>query len=188
MIWATVSSWLFLLTVWSFSIFGCKEYNEPDFDVGHLVMSMCSIFSCVVGRGCLLWPVHLLGRTLLAFVLLHSVLQGQICLLLPEFLDFLLLHSSPPWWRGHLFWVLFLDGLVGLHRTIHLQLLQCYWLRWSFTMNYLFLVNINIPLHSLPSSQSVNSWLLICGLMQRGKMIFEGCGLKGSVFSSVSQI
>ena len=34
----------------------------------------------VVGRGCLLWPVHSLGKTLLAFDLLGSVLQGQICL------------------------------------------------------------------------------------------------------------
>ena len=32
---------------------------------------------------------------LLAFALLHSVFQGQICLLLQVFLDFLLLHSSP---------------------------------------------------------------------------------------------
>ena len=45
-------------------------------------MSMCRVFSCVVGRGCLLWPVCFLGRTLLAFALLHSVLQGQICLLI----------------------------------------------------------------------------------------------------------
>ena len=45
-------------------------------------MSMCRVFSCVVGRGCLLWPVHSFGRTLLAFALLHFVLQGQICLLL----------------------------------------------------------------------------------------------------------
>ena len=38
-------------------------------------MSMCRVFSPVVGRGCLLRPVHCLGRTLWAFVLLHSVLQ-----------------------------------------------------------------------------------------------------------------
>ena len=81
-------------------------------------MSMCRVFSCGVGRGCLLWPVGSLGRTLLAFVLLHSVLQGQICLLLQVFLDFLLLHSSPLCWKGYLFWVLVLEGLVGLHRTI----------------------------------------------------------------------
>ena len=52
----------------------------------------CVVFSCVVGRGCLLWPVHSLGKTLLAFDLLHFVLQGQICLLLQISLDFLLLH------------------------------------------------------------------------------------------------
>ena len=33
---------LFLLIVESFSIFGCKEYNQSDFSVGHLVMSMCA--------------------------------------------------------------------------------------------------------------------------------------------------
>ena len=43
-------------------------------------MSMCRVFSWVVGRGCLLWPVCSLGKTLLAIALLHSVLQGQICL------------------------------------------------------------------------------------------------------------
>ena len=36
----------------------------------------------------------LLAELLLAFALLLSVLQGQICLLLQVFLDFLLLHSS----------------------------------------------------------------------------------------------
>ena len=35
------------------------------------------------------------GKTLLVFALLHSVFQGQMCLLLQVFLDFLLLHSSP---------------------------------------------------------------------------------------------
>ena len=30
--------------------------------------------------------------------------------------------------KGHLFWVLVLKGLVGLHKTIQLQLLQHYWL------------------------------------------------------------
>ena len=32
---------------------GCKEYNQPDFGVDHLVMSMCRVFSCVFGRECL---------------------------------------------------------------------------------------------------------------------------------------
>ena len=66
--------------------------------------------------------VHSLGKTWLAFALLHSVLQGQMCLLLQVSLDFLLLCSSPLWWEGHLFLVLVLEGLVGHHRTV--QLLQ----------------------------------------------------------------
>ena len=127
MIWATVSSTscLFLI-VYSFSICGCKEHNQSDFSIDHLVMSMYRVFSCVVARGCLLWPVYFLGKTLLAFALLHLVLQGHICLLLQVFLNFLLLLSSPLWWKGHLFWMFVLEGLVGLHRTIELQLLQHY--------------------------------------------------------------
>ena len=39
-----------------FSIFSGKEYNRSDFGIDHLVMSMCIVFPCVVGRGCLLWP------------------------------------------------------------------------------------------------------------------------------------
>ena len=165
-------------------------------------MSICRVFSCVVGRGCLLWPVRSFGKTLLAFALLHFVLQGQICLLLQASLpqisqvaqtakclptmretwvqslgweDLLekemATHSSVLAWKvpwteepgrlqsmrlqrvGHdwmtslsgiswlptftfqspimrrtSFGVLVLEGLVGLHRTIQLQLLQHYWL------------------------------------------------------------
>ena len=31
-----------------------KEYNQSDFGVDHLVMSICRVFSCVIGRWCLL--------------------------------------------------------------------------------------------------------------------------------------
>ena len=105
------------------SIFGCKEYNQSDFSVDHLVMSTGRIVSCVVGKGCFLWWVHSLGKTLLVFALHHVILQGQTYLLLPVSLDFLLLHSSPLWWKWHLFWVLVLEGLVCLHRIIQLHLL-----------------------------------------------------------------
>ena len=50
-------------------------------------MSMCRVFSCVVGWGCLLWPVCSLVKALLSFALLHSVLQFQICLLLHSVLQ-----------------------------------------------------------------------------------------------------
>ena len=42
---------LFLLTVQSFSIFSCKEQNQSDFSIDHLVMFMCRVFYCVVERG-----------------------------------------------------------------------------------------------------------------------------------------
>ena len=90
-------------------------------------MSMCRVFSCVVGRGCLLWPVHSFDKTLLAFALLHYVLQDQICLLLQVFLDFLLSHSVP-FNEKDIFPLVLVLGLVGLHRTIQLQLLLPYWL------------------------------------------------------------
>ena len=91
-------------------------------------MSMCRVFSCVVGRGCLLWSVHFLGKALLIFALLLSTFQGQICLLLQVFLDFLLFAFQSPIMKRTSFLVLVLKGLVGLHRTVQLQLLQHYWL------------------------------------------------------------
>ena len=127
MIWASQFPVLFLHIVWSFSTFGCKECIQSDFRVDRLMMSMCTVFSCVVGSGCLLSPVRSLGKMLL-FVLLHSVLQGLVCLLFQVFLDFLRLHASPLEWKGQLYWVLVLKGLERLHRTIQCQLLQHYWL------------------------------------------------------------
>ena len=97
-------------------------------------MPMCRVFSCVVGRGCLLWPVRSLGKTLLAFALLHSILQSQISLLLQVFLDFLLLHSSPLEWKGHLFWVLVLKGLVSIHRTLNFIFFSV--TRWGIDLDY----------------------------------------------------
>ena len=62
-------------------------------------MSICRIISCIVGRGCLLWPARSLGKTVLAFALLHFVPRDQTCLLLQISLDFLLFQSSPLWWK-----------------------------------------------------------------------------------------
>ena len=59
-------------------------------------------------------------QNLLAFALLHSVLHSQIWLLLQVFLDFLILHSIPLEWKGHLFWVLVL--LYSNYSTVALIL------------------------------------------------------------------
>ena len=68
-------------------------------------MFMCRVFSCAVGRGRLLWLVHSLGKTLLAFALLHFVLKGQICLLLQanlltSYFWILVLPGKPHGWRS----------------------------------------------------------------------------------------
>ena len=46
---------------------------------------------------------------------------------IPVFLDFLLFIQVPYNEKDIFFGVLVLEGLVGLHRTIQLQLLQRYW-------------------------------------------------------------
>ena len=89
---------------------------------------MCRVFSCVVGKGCLLWPMCYLSKTLLALALLRFVFQGVICLLLQVALDFLFCIPIPYNAKDIFFEVLVLEGLEGLHRTVQLQLLQHYWL------------------------------------------------------------
>ena len=95
MIWATVSSR---------SCFGWLYRASPSLAAKNIInmILVLTIWWCpcvesslvLLEGGCLLWPVRSLGKTLLAFVLLHSVFQGQICLLVQVFLDFLLYY---PW-------------------------------------------------------------------------------------------
>ena len=77
MIWATVSSWSCFCWQKSFSIFGCKEYNQSNFGIDYLVMSTCRVFSSVDGKGFLLWSVHFLVKTLLAFDLWSITNKGR---------------------------------------------------------------------------------------------------------------
>ena len=91
------------------------------------MMPMCRVFSCAVGRGCLLWPVCSLGKTLLAFALLHSVLQGQIPVT-PGVSWLCTFALQSPIMKRTSFLCVTSKGLEGFHRTIQLQLLQHYWL------------------------------------------------------------
>ena len=87
---------------------------------------MCRVFSYVVGRGCLLWPVRSLGKTLLALALLHSVFQAKFACYSRCFLTSYFCTIVPYNEKRHRFAVLVLKGLVGLQRTVQLQLLQHY--------------------------------------------------------------
>ena len=64
-----------------------------------------------------------LGKTLLAFALLHSVLQGQICLLLQYFLTSYFCIPVP-YNENDIFFGCYLEGFASIHRTIQLQLIQ----------------------------------------------------------------
>ena len=104
-----------------------QKYNQSDFSIDHLLMSMYRGVSWVVGKGCLLWPVCSLDKTLLAFALLHFVFLGQISCNSRYLLSSTFAFQSPMMKKTS-FLVLVLEGLVGLHRTSRLQLLQYQWL------------------------------------------------------------
>ena len=62
MIWTIVSSRSCFCWLYRASPSLAAKYNQSEFCVDHLVMSICRVFSCVVERGCLLWPVQSLGK------------------------------------------------------------------------------------------------------------------------------
>ena len=80
-------------------------------------MSLCRIFFCVVGRGCLLCPVCSLGKTI-------NLCPASFCTPRPNLpvnpgISWLPTFAfRSPIMKGHIFGVLLLEGLVGLHRTV----------------------------------------------------------------------
>ena len=121
MIWATFSSWSCFCWLYRASpSLAAKNIINLIF-IDSLLMSMCRVISWVVGKEYLLWPVCSLDKTLLVFALLHFVFPSPItCLLFQVSFDFLLLHSSPLWWKGYFFGIR-LEGVIRLHRTSQLQ-------------------------------------------------------------------
>ena len=57
------------LNIWKFTVHILLKLGLENFE--HYFISVCRLFSYVVRRGYLLSPVHSLGKTLLAFALLH---------------------------------------------------------------------------------------------------------------------
>ena len=80
MIWATVSFWSCFCWLYRASTSLAAKNIISLIFVLTIWWCPCVESSLVLWKGCLLWPVHFLGKTLLVFALLHSVFQGQICL------------------------------------------------------------------------------------------------------------
>ena len=97
----------------------CLTWVSLTLDVGYLFMAAPAKHShCSLPwmRGISQLPLLTLNVEQLLLALLHQHSSGS--------LDVGLLLSA----AGHHFWVLVLEGLVGLHRTIQFQLFQHYWL------------------------------------------------------------
>ena len=88
---------------------------------------MCRVISWIVGKGCLYEQCFLLTKVL-AFVLLYFVLKGQTCLLSRYLLIFYFCIPKD------IFFLVILEGLVGLHRTGQLQLLWHH--SWGIDLDY----------------------------------------------------
>ena len=133
MIWATVRSQSYL----------CWLYRaSPSLDAKNIInlILVLTIWWCpcvesslvLLEEGVFYDQGCFLLAKLLAFALLHFALQCQTYPFLQESLDFLFFHFSPLWWKGHLFWLLVLKGLVGLHRTVQFRLPWHQWLGLDF--------------------------------------------------------
>ena len=70
-------------------------------------ISVYSLFLCFCKRMFAMTSVFSWAKTLLAFPLLHFAFHGQTCPLLLVSLDFLVLHSSPLWWKAQVFFFFF---------------------------------------------------------------------------------
>ena len=138
--------------------FFCKEYNQSDFNIDHLVISMCRVISWVVGKGSLLWPACSLDKTHV------SLCPASFCNSrpnLPVILGIFLtsyFHIPTSYDEKNIFFffflVLVLESLVGLHRTIQLQLLWHQWLGHRLGLLWCWMVCLGNELKSF--------WVFFC--------------------------
>ena len=145
MIWDTVSSrcsfyWLYraspsLATKNIISLISYWPSRE-------MPTSMCRVVSCVVGEGCLLWPVCSLDKTVLSlpcFILYSKAkLACYSGYLLTSYFCFPIKKIS--------FLVLILEGVQGLHRTG--QLFWCQWLGHRLELLWCWVVCLGAALRS----------------------------------------
>ena len=117
MIWASQLQVLFLLTLYSFSVFSYKECNQSDFAIDHIVHVLSCLLCC--------WKRIFTMIRMFSWQNSISICPASFCIPRPNLpvtqgISWLpILHSNPLWWKGHIFLVLVLEGLVSLHRTFN---------------------------------------------------------------------
>ena len=129
MIWATVSSR---------SCFGWPYRASPSLgaeNITHLISVLAIWWSPCVESSLLLLEEGFSMTSVFSWQKSISLFPASFCTPRPNLpftpgVSWLPTFAfQSPIWKGHLFWVLVLKGLVGLHRTVQLQLLQRYWSR-----------------------------------------------------------
>ena len=126
MIWATISSQSSFCWLYRASPFLASKLKSIWFCIDHLVLSMCRVFSCVVGRRCLLWPVCSIDKTV-------SLCPASFCTPKPNLPVLQGISSLPTFaFQFPIMKRTFFGGISSIksvdpHRTIQPQLLQYYW-------------------------------------------------------------
>ena len=111
-------------------------------------MSLCRVFSCVVGRGCLLWPVFSWQNSV-------SLCPASFCTPRPNLpvtpgVSWLptFAFQSPIMKRTSFLGVSSRKS-VGLHRTVQLQLLRLFWLGHRLGLPWYWKVSFGNRDHSV---------------------------------------
>ena len=134
MIWATVRSWSCFADCVELLHLLFKEYNQSDFHIDHLVMSMCSVVSCVVGK-------RFAVTSIFSWQISVGLFPASFCTPRPDFLVIPGISWLPtfalqsPMMKRYL-----LESLVGLHRTVQLQLFKYLWLRHRLGLPWYWMV------------------------------------------------
>ena len=128
MVWATVSSQSCFCWLYRASPSLASKNIINLISVLTIWWCPCVESSLVFLEECVCYEPCILLAKLLACALLHSVFQGQISFYPRCFLPSYFCIPVPYNEKDIFYWVLVLKGLVGLHRTVQLQLLQRYWL------------------------------------------------------------
>ena len=85
------------------------------------------------------------------------------------------LHSSPLQQKGHLFWVLVLEGLVGIHRNVQLQLLLKAYIWILMVLKGLPWKRTEIILSFLRLRPSTAFWTLLLTMMATPFLLRDSC-------------
>ena len=103
-------------------------------------MSVCRVFSFVVGRGCFLWPVSSLGKTLISLCSASFLIPKPNLPVTPGVSWLPTFAFQSPIMKRTSFLGVSSKRFLGIHRNVPLQLLQHYWWRHRLGLPWYWMV------------------------------------------------